>query len=143
MLRLPVRISRATSGRRAHIVTSFTDLITGPSVSGPATLPAEAGAGPDIGAPMVTWLRPRGRVESSGLLRRAVVEALVTRAGREGFEAVVFVAASPARNAAAAAIGQWVSKTALIVEDDDGQAVHETTSVLVQSDVTITEVVWM
>lgn len=129
--------------RRAHIVTSFTDLITGPSVSGPATLPAEAGVSTDLGAPIVTWLRPRGRVEASGLLRRAVIEALVTRAGREGFEAVVFVAAAPARNAAAAAIGQWVSKTALIVEDDDGQAVHDTTSVLVQSDVTITEVVWM
>lgn len=128
--------------RRAHVVTSFTDLITGPSITGPATLPAVAGAAPEVTAPMVTWLRPRGRVEASGLLRRAVVEALVTRAGREGFEAVVFVAASPTHNAAAAAIGQWVTKTALIVEDDDGHAVEQAAAALLQADVEITEVVW-
>ncbi len=105
--------------RQAQVVTSFTDLITGPSITGPASLPAEAGA-VSVSAPTVTWLRPRGSAEASGLLRRAVVEALITRAGREGFEAVVFVAATPTLNAAGAALGQWVAKTSVVVEDDDG-----------------------
>ncbi len=125
----------------AQIVTSFTDLITGPSVSGPASLPETAGAG-SASAPLVTWLRPRGSAESSGLLRRAVVEALVTRAGREGFEAVVFVAPTPVRNAAAAALGQWATKTAVVVDHEESQAVEATVSALVEADVRITEVVW-
>ena len=128
--------------RHAHTVTSFSDLITGPSISGPASLPEVAGVSTGIAAPTVTWLRPRGSAEASGLLRRAVVEALVTRAGREGFEAVVFVAATPTRNAAAAALGQWVDKTAVIVDNDDGSAVEAAVSALVEADVAITEVVW-
>ncbi|MEO6987402.1 MAG: Wzz/FepE/Etk N-terminal domain-containing protein [Aquihabitans sp.] len=128
--------------RHAHVVTSFSDLITGPSVAGPASLPEVAGTATGTAAPTVTWLRPRGSAEASGLLRRAVVEALVARAGREGFEAVVFVAATPTRNAAAAALGQWVAKTAVIVENDDGPAVEAAVSALVEADVAITEVVW-
>ena len=125
----------------AQVVTSFTDLITGPSVTGPASLPEVAGSG-STSAPLVTWLRPRGSAEASGLLRRAVVEALVTRAGREGFEAVVFVAPTPVRNAAAAALGQWVAKTAVIVDHDESQAVETTVEALIEADVRITEVVW-
>ncbi|HEX2577162.1 MAG TPA: hypothetical protein VHK88_12490, partial [Aquihabitans sp.] len=129
--------------RQAHVVVSFTDLITGPSITGPASLPDVAGrSGVGVSAPTVTWLRPRGSAEASGLLRRAVVEALISRAGREGFEAVVFVAATPTRNAAAAALGQWVAKTAVIVEDDDGQAVEQAVAALREADVQITEVVW-
>lgn len=128
--------------RQAHVVVSFTDLIAGPSITGPASLPDVAGAGVGVSGPLVIWLRPRGSAEASGLLRRAVVEALITRAGREGFEAVMFVAATPTRNAAAAALGQWVSKTAVIVEDDDGQAVELAVSALREADVDITEVVW-
>ncbi len=128
--------------RQAQVITSFADLITGPSVTGPAGLPEVAGAGGTASTPLVTWLRPRGSAEASGLLRRAVVEALVTRAGREGFEAVVFVAPTPTRNAAAAALGQWVTKTAVIVEGDDSQAVEQTVSALKEADVRVTEVVW-
>ena len=128
--------------RQAHVITSFTDLITGPSITGPASLPDVAGAGVGVAAPMVTWLRPRGSAEASGLLRRAVVEALITRAGREGFDAVVFVAATPTRNAAAAALGQWVAKTAVIVEGNDTQEIEQTVRALTEADVTITEVVW-
>ncbi|CAN5618233.1 hypothetical protein BH10ACT1_BH10ACT1_35820 [soil metagenome] len=128
--------------RQAHVVSSFTDLITGPSITGPASLPDVAGAVASTSAPTVTWLRPRGSAEASGLLRRAVVEALITRAGREGFEAVVFVAPTPTRNAAAAALGQWVSKTAVIVEEDDSQSVEQAVSALKEADVTVSEVVW-
>ena len=130
--------------RQAHVITSFTDLITGPSITGPASLPDRAGSGAvnQVTAPTVTWLRPRGSAEASGLLRRAVVEALITRAGREGFEAVVFVAATPTRNAAAAALGQWVAKTAVIVEGNDTMEIEQTVSALVEADVTIAEVVW-
>lgn len=128
--------------RQAHVIMSFTDLITGPSITGPASLPDMAGAGAGVSAPLVTWLRPRGSAESSGLLRRAVVEALVTRAGREGFEAVIFVAATPTRNAAAAALGQWTSKTAVIVEGDDSAGVEAAVSALSEADVSVAEVVW-
>lgn len=128
--------------RQAQVITSFTDLITGPSITGPASLPEVAGSTVGVSAPTVTWLRPRGSAESSGLLRRAVVEALITRAGREGFEAVIFVAATPTFKASAAALGQWVDKTAVVVEDDDGQAVEAAVDALEQADVTISEVVW-
>ena len=128
--------------RQAHVVLSFTDLITAPSITGPASLPDVAGAGTGVAPPTVTWLRPRGSPEASGLLRRAVVEALITRAGREGFEAVVFVAATPTRTAAAAALGQWVTKTAVIVDGDGSQDVEQAVSTLVEADVDVTEVVW-
>lgn len=128
--------------RQAHVVLSFSDLITGPSITGPASLPDVAGTGVGVGAPTVTWLRPRGSAEASGLLRRAVVEALITRAGREGFEAVIFVAASPTRNAAAAALGQWVAKTAVIVDGDASQSVEAAVAAFAEADVPVTEVVW-
>lgn len=134
-----------TSGRelpQAHVVLSFTDLITGPSITGPVSLPEVAGSGAGASTRTVTWLRPRGSAEASGLLRRAVVEALITRAGREGFEAVVFVAATPTRNAAAAALGQWVTKTAVIVDGDGSQDVEQAVTALREADVDITEVVW-
>jgi capsular polysaccharide biosynthesis protein len=127
--------------RDAQVITSFADLITGPSVTGPASLPANAGA-TTAAPPTVTWLRPRGSAEASGLLRRAVIEALVNRAGREGFEAVVFVAATPTKNAAAAALGQWVDKTAVIVQGDDAPEVEAAVKALVEADVHIHEVVW-
>src|SRR5690606_39118858 len=70
--------------RSAHVVASFADLVTsGASVAGPAGLPAQAGEGTLSGGPTVTWLRPKGSAEAAGLLRRAVVDSLVTRAGRE------------------------------------------------------------
>ena len=87
-------------------------------------------------------MRPKGSAEAAGLLRRAVVEALVTRAGREGFDAVVFVAPSPTRNAAAAALGQWSGKTAVIVDHTESQALEQTVAALREADVAVTEVVW-
>lgn len=125
-----------------HVVTAFADLIDAPSITGPAGLPEEAGA--DVGpvAPTVTWLRPRGSVESSGLLRRAVVDSLIARAGRDGFDVVIFVSASPTRNAAAAALGQWVGKALVIVEDDESAAVEAVVGALQEADVAIDEVVW-
>jgi len=128
--------------RQAHVIQSFTDLLTGPSITGPVSLPEVAGSGVGVSAPTVTWLRPQGSAEASGLLRRAVVEALISRAGREGFEAVVFVAATPTRNAAAAALGQWVTKTAVIVEGDGSQPVEQAVMALRESDIDIDEVVW-
>lgn len=128
--------------RQAHVIQSFTDLLTGPSITGPVSLPEVAGSGVGVSAPTVTWLRPRGSAEASGLLRRAVVEALISRAGRDGFEAVVFVAATPTRNAAAAALGQWVTKTAVIVEGEGSQPVEQAVSALRESDIDIDEVVW-
>lgn len=127
--------------RDAQVITSFADLITGPSVTGPASLPETAGAA-TAAPPTVTWLRPRGSAEASGLLRRAVIEALVSRAGRERFEAVVFVAATPTKNAAGAALGQWADKTAVIVQGDDAPEVEATVRALVEADVRIHEVVW-
>lgn len=129
--------------RDAQIVTSFADLITGPSVTGPASLPSTAGSATAATAsPTVTWLRPRGSAEASGLLRRAVIEALLSRAGREGFEAVVFVAATPTKNAAAAALGQWCDKVAVIVQGEDAPDVEAAVKALVEADVRIDEVVW-
>ncbi len=128
--------------RQAHVIRSFTDLVTGPSLVGPPGLPAVAGTGAVLHPPTVTWLRPSGSAEASGLLRRAVVEALITRAGREGFEAVVFVAATPTRNAAATALGQWVSRTAVVVQREDNPKVEHAVLALQEADVAITEVVW-
>jgi capsular polysaccharide biosynthesis protein len=83
--------------RGAQVIASFADLVTSSSnVSGPAGLPERAGeAAGGAAGPLVTWLRPKGSAESAGLLRRAVVDSLITRAGRERFEAVIFVAPSP------------------------------------------------
>lgn len=129
--------------RQAHVVTSFADLVTsGASIAGPASLPSNAGEPALTSGPMVSWLRPRGSAEAAGLLRRAVVESLVARAGRERFEAVVFVAPSPSRTAAGSALGQWVDRTALIVTPDDRSQAEAAASALAGSDVRVTEVVW-
>jgi hypothetical protein len=128
--------------RQAHVVGSFADLLQGPSVTGPAGLPETAGAISTAATPTVSWLRPRGSAEASGLLRRAVVEALVTRAGRERFEAVVFVAPSPSRTAAGTALGQWVDRTALVVDKANRGQAEAAASALNDADVSVTEVVW-
>jgi capsular polysaccharide biosynthesis protein len=127
---------------QTHVVTSFADLVAGPTITGPASLPEVAGQESTSAAPTVTWLRPRGSAESSGLLRRAIVDSLVKRAGSEGFDVVLFIAATPTLNAAGAALGQWVSQTAVIVEDDESAAVEATVDALRQAGVDITEVVW-
>jgi capsular polysaccharide biosynthesis protein len=129
--------------RHAQVVPSFADLVTsGASVAGPAGLPARAGEASLSSGPLVTWLRPKGSAEAAGLLRRAVVESLITRAGRERFEAVVFVAASPVRTAAGAALGQWVGRTAMIVEADGRSQAEAVATALAEADVRVTEVVW-
>ena len=129
--------------RQAHVVSSFADLVTsGASVAGPAGLPATAGEPSLGGGPVVTWLRPKGSAEASGLLRRAVVDSLVARAARERFEAVVFVAPSPTRTAAASALGQWVDRTALIVERDERNQAEAAATTLASADVRVTEVVF-
>lgn len=129
--------------RHAQVIGSFADLVTaGASVAGPAGLPANAGEGSLGAGPMVTWLRPKGSAEAAGLLRRAVVDSLVTRAGRERFEAVVFVAPSPTRTAAGAALGQWVQRTALVVTGDERQQAEAAAAALADAEVRVTEVVW-
>lgn len=128
---------------QARVVASFTDLLEGTSLSGPPALPEVADQPPEASSPpMLTWLRPRGSAEASGLLRQAVVSALVSRASVEGFELVLFVAATPTRSATAAAIGQWVEKTAVIVLDDDSHAVEQTVGSLSEAGARVTEVVW-
>jgi len=131
--------------RGAHVVPSFADLVSsGASVAGPAGLPAQAGAGERslAAGATVTWLRPTGSPEAAGLLRRAVVDSLVTRAGRERFEAVVFVAPSPSRTAAGSALGQWVGRTALVVGSDERAQAEAAATALADADVRVTEVVW-
>ena len=86
-------------------VSSFADLLDAPSVTGPTGLPANAGEPAQSSEPTVAWLKPRGSVESSGLLRQAVRERLVDKVGAEGFESLVFVTAGPVHSAAAAALG--------------------------------------
>ena len=129
--------------RSAHTVPSFADLVTsGASVAGPAGLPAQAGETTLTTGPLVTWLRPKGSPEAAGLLRRAVVDSLVSRAGRERFEAVVFVAPSPTRTAAGSALGQWVGRTALVVGPDERNQAEAAATALAEADVRVTEVVW-
>lgn len=125
----------------AQVVGSFADLLTSPSVTGPGALTEVAGAGGSA-PPVVAWLRPRGSAEASGLLRRAVVEALVTRAGREQYEVVVFVAASATRTAAAAALGQWVDRTVLVVGPKDRKLAEPAAVALREAEVQVSEVVW-
>jgi uncharacterized protein involved in exopolysaccharide biosynthesis len=129
--------------RSAHTVPSFADLVTsGASVSGPAGLPAQAGDTALSTGPLVTWLRPKGSPEAAGLLRRADVDSLVSRAARERFEAVVFVAPSPSRTAAGSALGQWVGRTALVVGSDERAQAEAAAAALADADVRVTEVVW-
>lgn len=132
--------------RHARIVPSFADLVTsGGSLTAPAGLPARAGEPAVAGAtagPLVSWLRPKGSAEAAGLLRRAVVESLVVRAGREKYEAVVFVAASPVRTAAGAALGQWVHRTAVIVAPEDRSQAEPVAAALADAGVKVAEVVW-
>ncbi|MCB1040288.1 MAG: hypothetical protein KDA94_12305, partial [Acidimicrobiales bacterium] len=63
-------------------------------------------------------------------------------AGRERFEAVVFVAASPTRTAAGSALGQWVQRTAVIVEPDGRSQAEDVAQALSDAGVSVTEVVW-
>ncbi len=129
--------------RSAHVVPSFADLVTsGASVAGPAGLPAQAGEPALSTGPAVTWLRPKGSPEAAGLLRRAVVDSLVTRAGRERFEAVVFIAPSPSRTAAGSALGQWVGRTALVIASDERSQAEPAATALAEAGVRVTEVVW-
>ena len=129
--------------RSAHAVASFADLVTsGASVAGPAGLPAQAGDQVRTAGPIVSWLRPKGSAEAAGLLRRAVVDSLVTRAGRERFEAVVFVAPSPNRTAAGSALGQWVGRTAMVVGSDERPQAESVATALAEAGVRVTEVVW-
>lgn len=129
--------------RSVFTVASFADLVTsGASVAGPAGLPAQAGEPTLSGTPTVTWLRPKGSAEAAGLLRRAVVDSLVTRAGRERFEAVVFVAPSPSRTAAGISLGQWVGRTSLIVGPDERPQAESVATALAEAGVRVTEVVW-
>lgn len=130
--------------RGARVIPSFADLVTsGGSVGGPASLPAQAGeqAVAPVG-PAVTWLRPQGSAEAAGLLRRAVVDSLVTRASRERFEAVVFVAPTPTRTAAGAALGKWVQRTALVIGRDERTEAEPAAAALADADVRVTEVIW-
>ncbi len=125
---------------QARVVTSFTDLLDSHALV-QHELPDRAST-PGATAPTVTWLRPRGSAEASGLLQRAVVESLLTRASRDGFEAVIFLAASPTFQATAAALSRWVDKNALIVLDDDAQAAEQAAAALREADVKVAEVVW-
>ena len=125
---------------QARVVTSFTDLVDQQHL-----LQAELAdpAGPaHSAAPTITWLRPPGSVEASGLLQRAVIESLVTRASRDGFESVFFLTPSPTHQAAAAALGRWVDKTALVVLNDDSYTAEQAASALAEADITVTEAVW-
>jgi capsular polysaccharide biosynthesis protein len=125
---------------QARVVTSFTDLVEQQHL-----LQAELAdpAGPrHTASPTITWLRPRGSVEASGLLQRAVVESLLTRASRDGFEAVFFLTPSPTHHAAAAAFGRWVDKTALVVLDDDSHTAETAAGALAEADIIVTEAVW-
>ena len=133
--------------RQCHVVGSFADLLTQASVAGPAGLPSQAGqpnatTTTSTAAPSVTWLRPQGSAEASGLLRRAVVEGLVTKAARERFEAVVFVAPSPSRTAAATALGQWVGRTTLVIGKDERSQAETVAAALSEAGVGVAEVVW-
>jgi hypothetical protein len=129
--------------RGAHTVASFADLVTsGASIAGPAGLPSHAGEPALSTGPLVSWLRPKGSPEAAGLLRRAVVDSLVTRAGRERFEAVVFVAPSPSRTAAGSALSQWVGRTALVIAADERGQAEAAATALAEADVRVTEVVW-
>jgi capsular polysaccharide biosynthesis protein len=131
--------------RQSHAVASFADLVTSNApLAGPLGLPAAAGTTVETRAtgPLVSWLRPRGSAEAAGLLRRAVVDSLVARAGRERYEAVVFVAPSPQRTAASSALGQWVDRTALVVEPADRGQAESAAGALAAADVRVAEVVF-
>lgn len=135
-----VAASTRTEVKQARVVTSFTDLLDSQGLSQPELADRAAAA---VGtASKVTWLRPRGSAESSGLLQRAVVDALITRASRDGFQAVIFLAATPTHQATAAALSRWVDKNALIVPDDDAQAAEQAAEALREADVEVSEVVW-
>ena len=129
-----------TEVAQARVVTSFTDLLDTQGLTQPE-LPHDAHSRSGPG-PSVTWLRPRGSAEASGLLQRAVVESLITRASRDGFQAVIFLAASPTHQATAAALARWVDKNALIVLNDDAQAAEQAAEALAEADVKVAEVVW-
>jgi hypothetical protein len=76
------------------------------------------------------------------LLRRAVVASLLDRASSERYEAVVFVAPSPTRSATTTALGQWVDRTALVVERSDRPRAEDSVTALTGADVDVVEVVF-
>ena len=124
-------------------VSSFADLLDAPSVTGPTGLPANAGEPAQSSEPTVAWLKPRGSVESSGLLRQAVRERLVDKVGAEGFESLVFVTAGPVHSAAAAALGLSARRTAVVINDNEATAdIEATVRTLNEASVAIHEVVW-
>ena len=55
---------------------------------------------------------------------------------------MVFVAASPTRTAAGSALGQWVQRTAVIVEPDGRSQAEDVAQALSDAGVSVTEVVW-
>lgn len=126
--------------KQARLVASFTDLLDQQGLDQPE-LPERSAAAVGT-ASKVAWLRPRGSAESSGLLQRAVVDALINRASRDGFHAVIFLAASPTHQATAAALGRWVHKSALVVPDDDALTAEKAAEALREADVDVSEVVW-
>jgi uncharacterized protein involved in exopolysaccharide biosynthesis len=106
---------------------------------------ATAGADP-TGRPLPVKLsdavEPRSSAESGGLLRSAVVDSLLNRASNERYEAVVFVAPSPTRSAVSTALGQRVSRIALIIEPADRNQAEDVVSALVDADLAVSEVVF-
>ena len=138
---------------QAQVIPSFSDIIDGAPLAGPPGLPAEAFTPGDedaevlspaptaAGPGLITWLRPAGSVEASGLLRRGVVEALFVRAAEEGFDAVIMLTVSPTHNAAAAALGQWSNRTVVVV-NGSSDGIADTLRTLRDADARITEVVW-
>ncbi|MCU1455550.1 MAG: putative Non-specific protein-tyrosine kinase [Acidimicrobiales bacterium] len=124
--------------RHAIPVHSFADLAAGALHVSPLVPAGANGA-----APPVTWLRPSAAAESSGLLRRSVVQGLVERARTEGFEVVVFVAPSPIRRAVSSALAQWVDRVVVVVDRPTAKGAAESTVLsLLDVDVVPSEVVW-
>ncbi len=133
--------STRTDLPQARVVTSFTDLLDTQYLLQAELADPDADPATSV-APTITWLRPRGSVESSGLLQRAVVEALITRASRDGFHAVFLLTPSPTHQAAAAALGRWVDKTALVILDDESATAEQAAEALAEADIRVTEAVW-
>jgi hypothetical protein len=55
---------------------------------------------------------------------------------------VVFVAPSPTRSATTTALGQWVDRTALVVERSDRPRAEDSVTALTGADVDVVEVVF-
>jgi hypothetical protein len=118
-----------------------------PGEAAEARLEAAATTGSDLAARALPVkfsdaVEPRSSAESGGLLRQAVVDSLLSRASNERYEAVVFVAPSPTRSAVSTALGQRVSRIALIIEPADRGAAEGVASALVDADLAVSEVVF-